>query len=183
MTKRPFFILLFAGLLPGNALAVPTGPWAMVSPGLITVDLIPTRPGTLGYQWGVGGGVLLDDLPFLLSVGGELEHGMNFQGAGFTFHRVRIGPVARAGVELGDSAFLYGLVGVGITVFVQNGVGTRAVTPAGLDVALGGGVEARLTDNLGLGGELQLDVESAFITGWTMLPLQAKATLIWHFDG
>ena len=73
MTKRPFFILLFAGLLPGNALAVPTGPWAMVSPGLITVDLIPTRPGTLGYQWGVGGGVLLDDLPFLLSVGGELE--------------------------------------------------------------------------------------------------------------
>ena len=176
---KPVVTLLALALAP-LAMAG-ASPWVRASPMGISIDLIHLRSTEAGFQWGAGGGVKIDDLPVMLSIGGEFEHAMNF-GGGFTFHRVRLMPIVRMGSEVSETVTVYGMVGIGLTVFVTTGFGARNANPSGLNVSGGGGVEGMVTDNLGVGVEVQMDFETAFLPSWTYLPIQTRAVLTWHFD-
>jgi len=154
---------------------------ASLSPGLIAIDLVDGEDINPSYQWGLSAGQLRPlDSGLALSFQLAFEHTFSDLEFG-QYHRFRLGPEARIGLYT-DSLFVYGLLGVSVAFhharinFEILGVTVKeSDTEAGLTVATGGGAELRLTDQFGIGAELQLDVDTIFEDGRDpLLPLQLK---------
>ena len=167
--------LLGTGLLGAMLATTPAaaqdfeGPWVAVAPGVVTIGL--NIGGGVSYEYGISGGYLLPVGNLTLSVGAYFEHVVDGGG-----QLMSVGPEAKLGaVVAGDKLFVYGLVGLGFGFVIAGQVGIFTFAPN-----LGGGAEYRLTNWLGVGGELEVDLFIGDGGGVpVLLDIQAVATF--HF--
>jgi hypothetical protein len=177
---------------PGGVLdAALENPYVYVSPGFIHIP-IDSEDG-VGFQWGLGGGVLLrPDPKLVVAVGGSFEHSLlNPPDFADEFDidssQYRLQAEAMPGtLLLEDRLFVHGTIALGyvgwFTSFDAPG-GSSSNSQHGIVLSLGGGAMLDVWRNLSVGLELGVDLQRVWFdgVGQGASNLDMKAVGRWRF--
>jgi hypothetical protein len=166
-------------------------PYVYVSPGFIHIP-IDSEDG-VGFQWGLGGGVLLRPDPTLVvAVGGSFEHSVlnppDFASElNIDSSQYRLQAEAMPGtLLLEDRLFVHGTIALGyvgwFTSFDAPG-GSSSNSQHGIVFSLGGGAMLDVWRNLSVGLELGVDLQRVWFegVGQGASNLDMKAVGRWRF--
>lgn len=166
-------------------------PYVYVSPGLIHIP-IDSQDG-VGFQWGLGGGVLLQPAPKLVvGVGGSFEHSVlnppDYPGElDIDSSQFRLQAEAMPGTLLLEGRlFVHGTIALGyvgwFTSFDAPG-GSSSNSQHGIVLSLGGGAMLDVWRDLSVGMELGVDLQRVSYEGDAQgaYNLDMKAVARWQF--
>ena len=166
-------------------------PYVYLSPGLIHIPL-DSEDG-VGFQWGLGGGVLFQPTAKLvLAVGGSFEHSVlnppDLPG-GFDIDssQYRLQAEAMPGtLLLEDRLFVHGTIALGYVGWFTSfdgPTGSSSNSQHGVVLSLGGGAMLDVWRNLSVGLELGVDLQRVWFegTGLGASNLDMKAVGRWRF--